>query len=38
MGGEQLVAFDATTTRFYEHDFEPTEGIDLSPRLDDVFN
>ena len=38
MGGEQLVAFDATTTRFYEKDFEPSEGIDLSPRLDDVFN
>lgn len=38
MSGEQLVAFDATTTRFYEHDFEPSEGIDLSPRLDDVFN
>ena len=38
MNGEELLGFDASTTRFYEkQDFAPYEGADL-PAIDDVFN
>lgn len=38
MNGEQLLGFDASTTRFYEkQDFALYEGADL-PAIDDVFN
>lgn len=38
MNGEQMLGFDASTTRFYEkQDFALYEGADL-PAIDDVFN
>ena len=39
MNGEQLLAFDAPTTRFYEGNFVPVldEGDEL-PKMEDIFN
>ena len=38
LNGEQLLGFDAGTTRFYEREiFEMAQGDDL-PKMDDIFN
>jgi replicative DNA helicase len=39
LNGEQLLAFDATTTRFYEDNIMPVlEGGDALPKMEDIFN
>lgn len=38
MGGEQLLAFDASTTRFYERDIQPHDYFDLKPSLEDALD
>ena len=39
MNGEQLLAFDASTTRFYEGNFVPVlDGGDDLPKMEDIFN
>lgn len=39
MNGEQLLAFDSSTTRFYEGNFVPVlDGGDDLPKMEDIFN
>lgn len=38
MNGEQLLSFDAATTRFYESDIAPMSAEDEMPKIDDIFN
>ena len=37
LGGEQLLAFDATTTRFYERDIQPAEAGAQPPTIDEYL-
>ena len=37
LGGEQLLAFDATTTRFYEREIEPTQAGAQPPTIDEYL-
>lgn len=38
LNGEQLLAFDASTTRFYEKNILPSEGADSLPKMEDIFD
>lgn len=38
LNGEQLLAFDASTTRFYEKNILPSEGVDSLPKMEDIFD
>ena len=38
MSGEQMLAFDAATTRFYERNIAPSEGAESLPKMEDIFN
>jgi replicative DNA helicase len=38
LNGEQMLAFDASTTRFYERDIVPSEGAESLPKMEDIFD
>ena len=38
LNGEELLAFDASTTRFYERDIYEMAGDSALPQIDDIFN
>ena len=38
LNGEQLLSFDAATTRFYESDIAPMSADNEIPAMDDIFN
>jgi replicative DNA helicase len=38
LNGEQMLAFDAATTRFYERDILPSEGAESLPKMEDIFD
>ena len=38
LGGEQMLAFDAGTTRFYEREILPDEDFTPTPSIEDIFN
>ena len=38
LNGEELLAFDASTTRFYERDLYELAGDSALPQIDDIFN